>query len=217
MIHDTQLVRDIAIRIPAATHVFHAFKIDYCCKGHLPLADAAAERGVPMGVLCGALSAMEGVSGVAPATPAKPAELIAQIISRYHVVHLTELPDMIVLARKVERAHPDHPCAPRGLADHLAMMADDLQLHQHKEETILFPMMQDNPSPMLRFPIERMTSEHDDVAEQLLRLAVLTTDFTAPEDACSSWRTLYRACAKLDADLREHIHLENNVLFPQFL
>lgn len=214
MIHDTQLIRDIAVAHPAATQVFRAFKIDYCCNGGQPLAVAAAERGVPLADLRRALAAHEGEPGAAPSDPQG---LIDHIVARYHRVHLQELPEAIALARRVEQVHADHPLRPAGLADHLAMMADDLQSHQHKEEAVLFPMMLEGPSPMLRFPIERMTAEHDDVAEQLLRLAVLTTDFTAPDDACTSWRALYRACAKLDADLREHVHLENNVLFPQFL
>jgi regulator of cell morphogenesis and NO signaling len=214
MIHETQLIRDIAVATPGATRIFRAYKIDYCCHGDVPLAAAAAHRGIPLEDLRRALS---GLAPDAAEAPTEPAALIDHIVERYHRTHMAELPEAIALARRVERVHRDHPRRPAGLADHLAMMADDLEQHQHKEEAVLFPMMLGAPSPMIRHPIARMTAEHDDVAEQLLRLAVLTTDFTPPDDACTSWRALYQACAKLDTDLREHVHLENNVLFPQFL
>ena len=106
---------------------------------------------------------------------------------------------------------------PRGLADHLAIMADDLEGHQRKEESILFPTMLSGSCGVLRFPISRMMSEHDDVYEQLARLAALTKDFTPPQGACQTWRALSQACKKLDRDLREHMRLENDVLFPHFL
>lgn len=214
MIHPSQLVRDIALEHPGATRVFRTFRIDYCCNGDRPLDVAAAARGVELETLRAALAALK--PGPAEA-PCEPAALIAHILERYHKVHMVELPEAIGLARKVEAVHADHPNCPPGLADHLALMTDDLQGHQHKEEAVLFPMMLNGGHPMIGHPIARMAAEHQDVAEQLLRLAILTHDFAPPDDACTSWRALYQACRKLDADLREHMHLENNILFPQFL
>lgn len=214
MIHDSHLVRDIALEKPGATRVFRTFKVDYCCNGAIPLAEAARRRGFDAQTILQALNALDGEEVQAPC---ETGALVEHILSRYHVTHLEEFPEAIRLARRVEAVHRDHAACPRGLADHLAFMADDLAGHQHKEEAVLFPMMLQGGSPMIGFPIARMIAEHQDVAEQLLRLAVLTHDLTPPEDACTTWRALYKACAKLDADLREHMHLENNVLFPRFL
>ena len=97
--------------------------------------------------------------------------------------------------------------AERGLADHLAIMADHLMSHQGREETVLFPMMLTGGHPMIRHPISRMEEEHRDVDEQLLRLSVLTTDFTAPVDACGTWRSLYRTCHEIARDLHEVVEL----------
>jgi len=150
-------------------------------------------------------------------TEAGPAALIDHIIRRYHDVHRDQLPKAIAMARRVEAAHDGHPRCPRGLADHLAVMADHLMSHQYREEAVLFPMMLSRDHPMVRFPIARMTEEHRDIDEQLLRLAVLTTDFSPPDDACTTWRALYRACHGFERDLREHVRLENEILFPPFL
>lgn len=146
-----------------------------------------------------------------------PAALIDHIVRRYHEVHRAQFPEAIAMARRVEAVHQDHPRCPRGLGDHLAVMADHLMSHQAREETVLFPMMLTGGHPMIRHPISRMEEEHRDVDQQLVGLAALTTGFTAPVDACGSWRALYRACQTLARDLREHMRLENDVLFPRFI
>lgn len=143
--------------------------------------------------------------------------LIEHILERYHETHRREFPRAIDLARTVETVHGADPDCPHGLADHLAIMADDLEGHQRKEENILFPTMMAGSCGVLRFPITRMMSEHDDVYDQLAHLATLTRDFTPPKGASQTWRALSQACRKLDRDLREHMRLENDVLFPHFL
>ena len=142
--------------------------------------------------------------------------LIEHILERYHETHRREFPAAIRLARKIEAVHAHHPDCPHGLADHLAFMADDLEAHQQREEIVLFPLLVRGGGPLVRFPIQKMTSEHRDVDEQLVGLAGLTRDFTAPEGCCSSWRELYEAIRKLDADLQAHMRLEEEVLFARF-
>lgn len=148
---------------------------------------------------------------------AGPAALIDHIVRRYHDVHRDAFPEAIAMARRVEATHGDHPRCPRGLADHLAVMADHLLSHQHREEAVLFPLMLSRDPPTVRIPVARMAEEHRDIDEQMLRIAVLTTDFSPPDDACATWRALYRACHGLARDLREHVRLENEILFPSFL
>lgn len=143
--------------------------------------------------------------------------LIELIVTRYHDTHRREFPEAIRLARKVEAVHAGDAHCPNGLADHLAFMADDLESHQQREEQVLFPMILNGGSPMIRFPIARMMAEHADVEEQLLGLRRLTHDFHGRPGACPTWQALMTACRKLDSDLREHMRLENEVLFAPFL
>jgi regulator of cell morphogenesis and NO signaling len=143
--------------------------------------------------------------------------LIAHIVTRYHDTHRREFPEAIALARKVEAVHVAEPECPRGLADLLAVMLDDLESHQQREEQVLFPMLLAGGSPMARFPIARMMAEHRDVDEQLIRLRTLTHDFTCPPQACETWQALARLCRKLNDDLREHMRLENEDVFAPFL
>lgn len=152
----------------------------------------------------------------AGAVPDEPERLIDHIVERYHEVHRREFPDAIEAARRVEAVHDGHADCPHGLADLLAAMFEELESHQQKEERMLFPMMRAGGRKMTGLPIRRMLLEHDEVARRLEQLARLTADFSPPPDACSTWRALYTACRKLDADLREHMRLENDVLFPQY-
>jgi regulator of cell morphogenesis and NO signaling len=143
-------------------------------------------------------------------------DLIGYILQRYHQVHRQELPELRNLAIRVERVHVDHPAVPAGLSDLLERMQANLESHMQKEEQVLFPLMRAGGNPMIVHPIGMMRHEHDEHGEELRALAALTGDMTAPDGACNSWRALYAVLAKLAEDLTDHIHIENNVLFPRF-
>jgi regulator of cell morphogenesis and NO signaling len=208
------LVRDIASERPDATALFRQHKIDFCCHGDMSLSEAAARQGLDLQQLEAELGGLS-VEADAPARLPTP-ELIAYILERYHEAHRRDLPELIGLAVRVERRHAHQPRCPHGLADLLMGMAHELEVHQQKEEILLFPMMIEDRGGMLAFPIARMTFEHDEMRHQLAALGALTQDFTPPPEACRSWRALSDGCRKFDAELREHVHLENNVLFQRF-
>jgi regulator of cell morphogenesis and NO signaling len=153
---------------------------------------------------------------VAP-PPDEPRALIAHILERYHEVHRAEFPAAIRMAREVEAVHAGHPAAPFGLADQLAMIFDDLDAHQLREERVLFPTMLQGGCAVLRHPIRRMMTEHQDVERQLEALRALTAGYRTPAGACALWGALYAACRKLDEDLVEHMRLENEELFAPYL
>lgn len=211
----TRTVGEIAARLPGATAVFRKFKVDFCCHGDIALADAARKRGIDAEDLVRELTGLELAQAAAPESRTS-SDLIAHILTRYHETHRRELPELINLAKKVEAVHADHPQAPRGLADFLRQMLGELEMHMKKEELILFPAMQRGAAIPLGGPIEQMRLEHVDHGEHLARLEQLTNGFALPEGACRSWQALYRGAAKLSEDLMQHIHLENNVLFPRF-
>jgi regulator of cell morphogenesis and NO signaling len=150
------------------------------------------------------------------AIPESTGELIAYILDRFHSGHRRDLPGLIVLARKVESVHGKHPEAPNGLADFLDEVAESLEEHMQKEEQILFPMLRSGGHPMISHPIGMMRMEHDDHVINLGKLLALTNGLKAPEGACGSWRALYEGLGELSAELKEHIRIENEILFPRF-
>jgi regulator of cell morphogenesis and NO signaling len=206
---------DIAATLPGATGIFRRRKLDFCCGGRVSLAQAAAERGLPLPELEAELDAVTAL-GLPVARPDATDELITLIEARYHAVHRQELPELVRLARRVEAVHKQHPAAPCGIAALLEQMGVELEQHMRKEEQILFPLMRRGGHPMIAQPIAMMLAEHDDHGAHLRRLESLTDEFAAPDDACPTWRALYAGAKKLADDLVEHIHTENNVLFPRF-
>lgn len=205
---------EIATALPGATAVLRRYRLDFCCGGTQTLADAARTRHAPLAQIESELAALD--AGAHAEAPSDPQALIAHILTRYHEVHRRELPELIRLAERVEARHRGHPQVPAGLAALLREVADEMEQHMQKEEQVLFPLMQRGGHPMLAQPIAQMRAEHDEHGERLRRIETLTHDAVPPADACPTWRALYLGLAKLGDDLMNHIHLENNVLFPQY-
>lgn len=206
-------VAEIAAQLPGATQVFRAHKIDFCCGGQVSLAHAAEQRGVPLAQIEAQLAQLDSS---ASQVPQETAALIDHILVRYHDTHRRELPELLRLAARVEARHAEHPQVPRGLHAALEEAAQALDEHMQKEEQILFPMMNRGGHPMISAPIGMMRHEHDDHGERLAHLEAITHDCVVPPGACASWQALYVGVRKLIDDVREHVHLENNVLFSRF-
>jgi regulator of cell morphogenesis and NO signaling len=136
-------------------------------------------------------------------------------IGRYHASHRRDLPRLCALARKVEECHADDPRAPLGLADHLEAIRRELEEHMRREERTLFPSMLRNAA-RLDTPLAEMRGQHSGHAAHLRRIARLTHGFTPPEGACPEWWALYAMAFSFADDLEEHMHLENDVLFPRY-
>jgi len=148
---------------------------------------------------------------------ARTEDLISHILDRYHGAHRRDLAQAIGLAAQIEQTHAQREDCPHGLTDLLVLISDDLEDHQQKEEVVLFPMMLSDNATSLVGPLMRMRLDHDDLAQQMQSLRALTGDFSTPVDADGAWNQLYVVCARLEADLRRHVELENDVLFPRFL
>jgi regulator of cell morphogenesis and NO signaling len=209
----TRSLGDIAASLPGATAVFRRHKLDFCCGGSESLEQAARHKGLDLAPIEAELASL----GSEPNTlPESVEDLIQLIVERYHQVHRREMPELRQLALRVESVHADHPAVPKGLADRIAGIQSELESHMQKEEQILFPLMLAGGSPMIVHPIAVMRHEHDETGGELKALAELTGDLTLPAEACNTWRALYAGLGKFADDLTEHIHIENNILFPKF-
>jgi regulator of cell morphogenesis and NO signaling len=206
---------EIAVSLPGATAVFDAVNLDYCCGGQLTLKDAATAASLDLELLIATLAKLKRVEAPTSADLDTPT-LVDTIITRYHRVHSQELPELIRLAEKVEQVHRGHPVVPAGLAALLKHMLGELTIHMQKEELMLFPRMRNGASQELLDPISVMMVEHVEHGAHLQALKNLTNNMQTPEDGCATWRALYAGITKFAGDLVEHIHTENNILFPRF-
>lgn len=206
---------EIAVMLPGATAVFRRHRLDFCCGGSVALDTAAARKGIATDAIVAELESLD--PDAFPEAPDEPGALIDYILARYHEVHRRELPELVRLARRVEAVHSGHADVPAGLAEALENMRLELEAHMDKEEAILFPMMKAGGYRMIAMPVTRMRIEHDEHGVRLRAIEELSRGGVAPEDACPTWKALYAGVRKLSDDLMEHIHLENNLLFPRFV
>ncbi|MDR7149923.1 regulator of cell morphogenesis and NO signaling [Hydrogenophaga palleronii] len=209
-----QPIGQIAVELPGATAVFRRHKLDFCCGGQIALQEACERKQLCVETVLAELDKLQRVDVDVAQQPVP--EVIDHILQRYHAVHREQLPELIRMARRVEAVHRDSPDVPAGLADHLEAMEHELLDHMDKEENILFPLLRAGGRGMAQRPIGVMRHEHTSHGEQLERLMALAHDTKPPAGACNTWRALYAGIAQLSDDLINHIHLENNLLFPQF-
>ncbi|MDE3149884.1 MAG: iron-sulfur cluster repair di-iron protein [Acidobacteriota bacterium] len=230
-IQEHTLVGDIAAGSAAAATVLEKYGIDYCCGGKRTLEDACRETGVPAAKIRNELA-----SAVAdPATraidwnTASLEALIHHIVTTHHEYLKLELPRVGQRVRTVVAVHGEKdPAALHELDMVYQGMSEELNLHMHKEEMMLFPMIErmeafvqnQRSLPMMPFgtirnPIGVMEREHDSAGTALTRIRDLTLGFQAPPYACSTYLAMLEGLKALEADLHLHIHLENNILFPR--
>src|ERR1051326_5491199 len=223
-------VREYAVETPSATRVFEKLKIDYCCGGGRSLGDACAAAGVGVEEVVRLLEQANTFKGDTPEglQSGTLAELIDHILDKHHAFTRDEMERIGALAEKVASKHgANHPELLR-VRTLFGQLCDDLRPHMFKEEMILFPYVKQmeqsvaagRPMPYAPFgtvgnPVRVMMSEHDTAGDILRELRATTADYAAPADACVSYQTLYRALEELEKDLHQHIHLENNILFPR--
>lgn len=209
---------ELAVTRPGATRVFQAHGLDFCCGGHRPLTEACRAKGLDADAILGAIEREDARPDDLTEWTIRPlGELADHIEGHYHARLRRELPELIALAEKVERVHAGKPDVPAGLTEHLRAIHAAVLDHLAKEEQILFPMIRAGRGPSMGGPVRVMEDEHEDHGRNLRRTRERTGDLIAPPDACATWRALYLRLAAFEAELMEHIHLENNVLYPRAL
>jgi regulator of cell morphogenesis and NO signaling len=229
----TKTVREFATELPNATRVFEKLGIDYCCGGAKSLRDACAQAGIQVDDVLRTLEAGDASrpapgAGLPDFSNSRLGELIEHIVTNHHGYVKQEIPRIQQLLNKVVSVHgKNHPELGKIQRTYHAMAAE-LTSHMMKEEQILFPYIAGleeavtygKPAPRAMFgtvtnPVHMMEMEHDSAGAALKEMRALSTDYTAPQDACFSYKTLYSALQEFEADLHQHIHLENNILFPR--
>lgn len=225
-------VREWAVENPEASRIFEKFGIDYCCGGSKSLEEACATAKHSIDEVLDSLELAEQQAKTKQKDRnwrVEPlADLVDHITRTHHKYTREEIARLGPLFDKVVSVHgKNHPelqqvrAVFRGLAQELTM-------HMMKEEAMLFfyivrmeeAVIQREPVIPPPFgtvenPVTMMMHEHDSAGDALRAIRQLSSNYTAPGDACISYQTLYKALSEFEKDLHEHIHLENNILFPR--
>lgn len=227
----TKTVREIAIEMPITTRIFENHKIDYCCGGKRSLEDACRIAGANTATVTSDINRI-----------LKNAEsldfewlrettlthLIDYILEKHHVFTKDEVLHLAPLMAKVAGKHGENHPELSKIEHIFGQICSDLQPHMMKEEEILFPYVKNLEKAVLNQsipslscfgsvenPIRVMMNEHDTVGDLLREMRKVSVDYKVPEGACPSYTALFNRLEAFERDLHQHIHLENNLLFPK--
>jgi len=226
-------VRELAIEIPNATRTFEKLGIDYCCGGSRSLRDACRHAQLAVEEVVGALEqestfqSATNTDGQEVATGTL-AQLAEHIVHKHHAYVKQEIPRIQQLLKKVVAVHGTaHPELGK-IQQVFQELSAEMSSHMMKEENILFPYIAamesavngGRPKPRPAFgsvsnPVHMMELEHDSAGVALKTISELSGNYTPPEEACFSYKTLFTALKEFESDLHQHVHLENNILFPR--
>jgi regulator of cell morphogenesis and NO signaling len=221
-------VGQLVVERPSRARVFEKLGIDYCCGGKKPLLEAINEKGLEAQKVVAELEHELIGHGADPKeqdwSTASLTDLCNHVENIHHRYLKEELPRLEFLTHKVAARHGDR--RPELIEVHKIFLAfqEELFSHMAKEERVLFPICRqlDRAEKLpathcgsIANPISQMIHEHDDAGAALARINELTDNYTPPADACNTYRATFDALRQLERDMHQHVHKENNILFPK--
>jgi len=223
-------VKDIALSNPAATQILEDAGLDYCCGGGKSLHEACLHADVPAEEILNRLreNSRDISPGDANWTSAPLSDLTRHIRERHHRYVREAIVRVQTLLEKVGAKHGENHPEITDIQRLFTEVGREMIMHMQKEEQILFPYIDalekatsahSSVEPpffqTVRNPIQAMMKEHDAAGELVKQIRNASSEYTAPADACTSYKALYQDLREFEADLHQHVHLENNILFPR--
>ncbi|HET8752919.1 MAG TPA: iron-sulfur cluster repair di-iron protein [Salinimicrobium sp.] len=228
---ETKTVADLVTENIKTAHVFKKYGIDFCCQGGISIEKAAEKANINVQQLVSELLAVENSTTRATDYNNWNLDFLTDHVIIVHHAYVEEkIPVLKQYAEKVHRVHGDHYPELRQIKELFEGIAGPFAAHCKKEELILFPFIKKMVKaekeaavlPKSFFnsvdePIKMMEVEHEEAGEVFRKIALLSNNYTPPEGACNTYRAFYSQLDEFEQDLHQHVHLENNILFPKAL
>lgn len=204
--------------------VFEKYGLDFCCKGKRPLKDACAEKNIPTEAIVKDLEEAYRLSlPKLDFTSMSLTELAEYIVRVHHSYVKANAPQIYYFVMKVASKHGARYPYMDEVLELFEEVKEEMEQHMEKEETILFPRiklleipgMVKGEAGFIQEPVDMMEAEHEAAGEKLYRIRELTNNYEAPEEACTTHRVALASLKAFEEDLHQHVHLENNILFPK--
>lgn len=223
-------VADFVTENIKSAHIFKKYGIDFCCGGNISLEQACVKKKVDFKQITKDLESLQDDKGRHTQYDQWNIAFLADHIINIHHKYVKEsIPILKSYADKVYQVHGQHFEELQEIRELLNSVSNELMSHMQKEEMILFPYIKSMmnsaeggnegfaPLPLgsVNQPIRIMLEEHENAGNILAEIAELTNNFTAPEEACNTFRALFAGLEEFQDDLHLHVHLENNILFPK--
>ena len=213
---------DLVTADPRRARVLEGFGIDYCCSGHRSVSQAATDAGLDEGDVLRALDLPNPpeppvVSGVVR----QSAELAHDIVDTHHAYLWEEMPRLLALVEKVHGVHGERHPELAAVHQAFASAVAGLDPHMTREERRVFPAISRLErgyvvdASTLKAELDTLRTEHDEVGTLFKQIRAVTRGYEVPEDSCGSYRLMLASLEAMELDLHEHIHKENNILFPR--
>src|SRR5690606_2326235 len=227
----TRTVAELVTENIKTAHVFKKYGIDFCCGGGITIQKACEKANVSLSDLENDLLHVEKAVNGGHNYNAWALDLLTDHIINIHQAYVAEnIPLLLQYGDRVVKVHGHHYTELAEIQELLIQVAGELSAHMKKEELILFPFIKklvkaeknEGEIPEAHFgsvdnPIKMMETEHEDAGEILRTIAKLSNNYTPPAGACNTYRAFYAKLDEFEQDLHQHVHLENNILFPKTL
>lgn len=217
--------------------VFEKYQLDYCCRGKRTLEKACEDSGIEVAALLAELESVSQVQNDAcefkpwqQGRKILPGRLADHIEQTHHQYVKREIPIVTGFLQKIAMKHGERHPELVSVHHHFLNLSSELLKHLVKEENILFPAIREMENQQkngqelsaeekkwVTGPIRVMEMEHEDAGDEMEMIRKLTDDYTPPADACTSYKIAFKSLHDFEKDLHQHVHLENNVLFPAVL
>lgn len=214
-----------------AASVFEKYHLDFCCKGKRSLEQACIEQQLSLEEVSGDLEnifAKNSSCSIINFEKMSLTQLADYIVQTHHAYVKNEMPQIQAYLHKVSSKHGDRHPELNKIFQTFNAVKEEMEGHMKKEELILFPRIKELQKLVdsenanlqlnityLQSPITVMEQEHDHAGNLLNDIRILSNDYTPPQDACTTYRLSFAALKAFELDLHQHVHLENNILFPK--
>lgn len=226
---DEKTVAEIVTENIRTADIFKKNGIDFCCGGHVNVKDVCAKKGIEFSKIKEDILNMDKTTIASHDFNSWDLDFLADYIINTHHRYVTEANQLIVqYSEKVAKVHGHHYTETVEINHLFHVLANELSMHMHKEEHVLFPYIKaiskakkdsipliPPPFGTIKNPINMMEAEHTDAGDILKKITELSNNYTPPSGACNTFRALYAKLEEYQNDLFQHIHLENNILFPK--
>lgn len=226
---ENKTVAEIVTENIKTADIFKKNGIDFCCGGNIKIQEVCEKKGIDYNTIKDELLNTNHEHSTAHNFNSWELDFLTDYIINTHHKYVIEATNIIIqYSDKVAKVHGHHYSEVVKINELFHAIANELKMHMHKEEMILFPFIKQlaeakkNKSTLhppafgtIRNPINMMEAEHDDAGDMIKQIAKLSNNFTEPEGACNTFRALYAKLEEFQNDLFQHIHLENNILFPK--
>jgi len=226
-----QSVASLVLKNHQIVPVLEKYNIDFCCKGKLSLQEACRDKGINVSDILTEMESVQKDPGgrSMPFVEMSQAQLVNHIIVHHHYYVRKAMPVIMGQLEKIAAKHGEHYPYMIKVKELFGIIQNEMDQHMRKEEVVLFPRIVEVerelgidpnlqiPKDYLSGPISMMENEHDQAGDIMFQIRGLTDNYKVPSGACTTFQVCLSGLSEFENDLHQHVHLENNILFPRVL